>query len=180
MRSCPGQRGCAAAAVGRRPLRFGLLNLVIRYASDNLGGAERLSPDGAITARVCLPRVRLVWRHSPASCAQHEQGEQDERDGSRYVRRAGDGKPDGSHHPNGRERPPRRVAQPGRPGAGTGASRCVGKDLSRWQIRSQIAQFSPCLCRVGTSGPVVELLKIDPADRVCIAMYPGCKLPIVV
>jgi hypothetical protein len=124
--------------------------------------------------------MRLVWRHSPASCAQHEQGEQDERDGSRYVRRAGDGKPDGSHHPDGRERPPRRVDQPVNPSAGTGVGRCVGKGLSRRQIRSQIAQFSPRLRRVGTSGPVVELLEIDPADRECIAEYLGCELPIVV
>ena len=63
---------------------------------------------------------------------------------------------------------------------GIGARRYAGKGLPGWQVRSQITQVSPCLGRVGRTGPVVELLQVEAADRVCIAEYLRGTLPVAV
>ena len=63
---------------------------------------------------------------------------------------------------------------------GISARRCAGQDLPGWQVRRQIAQFSPRLGRVRRTGPIVELLQIEAADHVCIAEYLRCKLPVAV
>jgi len=84
------------------------------------------------------------------------------------VCRGGDGKPDDSHHPNERERPPRSVAWPRGRGAWIGVALSPAGDPLGWQVRSQIAQLSPCPGQVSGIGPGVELLKIKAADRICI------------
>jgi hypothetical protein len=54
------------------------------------------------------------------------------------------------------------------------------RGLPGWQVRSQIAQFPPCLGRVSGAGPVVELLKVKATDRVCITEHLSGTLPIAV
>ena len=57
---------------------------------------------------------------------------------------------------------------------------CPAKGVPGWQVRGQLAQFSPCLGRVSGVGPVVELLKIKAADRVCITEHLSGTLPVAV
>ncbi len=57
---------------------------------------------------------------------------------------------------------------------------CPAKGWPVWQVRGQLAQFSPRLGRISSVGPVVELLKIKAADRVCITEHLSGTLPVVV
>ena len=150
------------------------------------------APPGAVTAigRAALctrnPMVCLTcgtkWRAGPArrGRAQQEQREQDQRDRRCCVRRGGDGKPADSRYPEGSGWPPRRVSWPGGPGEGCAARCRAGTGPPRWQAGGETAQLSPGRGRVGGTGPVVELRKIDPAGRVGIAEHVRGMLPVAV
>ena len=56
----------------------------------------------------------------------------------------------------------------------------LARESPGWQVGSQMAQLSPCLGRISGAGPVMELLKVQAADRVCVTEHLSGTLPVVV